>query len=102
MKHDSPAYRKVDGVFLAAKQDAKGLLLRSQLKRHWLFCSAATYRSVYCSVKNFLDFQKNRNEPVDDWDIGSVLIFFEHRRTVLLEEYDLRVEKAKRLGQKKK
>ena len=93
MKNDSPVYQKVERVFVAENQDAKGLLLKSHLKRHRQFASAITYRSVYYSIKNFLDFQKNRNEPVEVWGGGSVLIFPEHRRTVLLEEYDLRVQK---------
>ena len=47
---------------------------------------------MFNSLRNFLDFQKGRNEPAQEWDLGSVLIFFEHRRWILLEEYDLRIK----------
>ena len=46
---------------------------------------------------NFFDFLRTRNEPVEHWCLGSVLIFFEHRRNILLEQYDLRVVKQKLL-----
>ena len=41
---------------------------------------------------NFFDFLRIRNEQVEMWEVGSLLIFSEHSRTVLLEEYDVRVE----------
>ena len=59
------------------------------------------YKSVFYSLKNFLDFQKSRNEPAREWELGSVLVFFEHRRTILSEEYNLRVkgeEKSTKTG----
>ena len=46
MKHDSPAYQKVDRVFVSANQDAGDLLLKSRLKRRWQWCSATTHKSV--------------------------------------------------------
>ena len=75
MKNDPPAYQKVERVFVSTNQDSEGLLLKIHLKKYWQSASSVTYKSVFYSVKNFLDFQKNRNEPAQERGVGSVLIF---------------------------
>ena len=62
--------------------------------------SADALKSVFYPLRNFLDPQKSRNEPVHEWDLGSVLVFFEHRRTILLEEYDLGVKRGTSFSEK--
>ena len=93
VKLESPVYKKVDVAFLTENRDNSGLLYKNHLKRRWKFASPSTNRQTFYNMKNFFDFLRIRNEPVDQWDIGSVLIFFGHRRNILLEQYDLRVEK---------
>ena len=46
-------------------------------------------------------FLKSRNEPLIGWELWAVPVFFEQRRTELLEQYDERVAKQKRLEQKR-
>ena len=60
----------------------------------------STNKKTYYNMGNFFDFLRIGNEPMEIWGVWSVLIFLE-RRTVLLEEYDVRVQKPKRLPQKK-
>ena len=51
---------------------------------------------------NFFDFPRIGNELSEMRGVCYVLIFSEHRRNDLLEQYDLRVGKQKRLQQKKR
>ena len=44
----------------------------------------------------------SRNEPTLGWEVGSVLIFFEQRRSELLDQYDERVLRQQRLQMKKR
>ena len=64
--------------------------------------SPSTNKKTYYNMGNCFDFLRIRNEPVEMRDVGSVLIFSEHRRTVLLEEYVARVEKQNGYNRKKK
>ena len=93
--------KKIALALSTANQNASGLLFKNNLKRRWQFASPTTNRETYYSVKNFFGFLKNRSAPLGKWDLGSVLIFSEHRRNNLLEEYDLRVAKQKLLRRKK-
>ena len=102
VKTESMTYKKVETAFLASNSGPKGLLLKNHSKRHWEFVSHYTNRQTYYNVGNFFDFLRIRNEPMATWGVWPVLIFPEHRRAVLLEEYDVRVQKQKRLQQKKK
>ena len=71
-----------------------GRLLRCRQKKYWMSGSPDAYKAVLYSLKKFLDSQNSRNGPANKWELGSVLIFFGHRGTILLEEYDLRAENA--------
>ena len=71
-----------------------GSLVKMSPKKYWESGSPDTYKSVFNSLRDFLDFQKSRNDPVHEWGLGSVLISFEHRRWILLGEYDLRIRNA--------
>ena len=96
-KNDSPVYRKErerEFVFLATNKDSKGLLFGSHLQMYWRPGSADTYKTVFNPLRNFLDFHKSRNEPANEWDFGPFLGFFEHRRSILIGGYDLRVRKG--------
>ena len=93
---DSPAYTKMERYLLASNTDTSSLLLKSHLRKYRRRGSVATYKSVYSSISTFLEFRKSRNEPAQDWDVGSVVMFFEHWRTILLEEFELRVKKSDR------
>ena len=101
-KNDSPVYLKIDRTFIASNADAVGRLLRCHLKTYWKSGSSDAYKSVFNSLRNFLDFQKSRNEPAREWDLGSVAIFFEHGRTTILEEYDIRLTKHDQKNLEKK
>ena len=60
--------------------------------------SEETARSVLCALGGFLEPQKYRGEPFSDWDLASVLIFFEYRRNVLLEGHENTVGELKSSG----
>ena len=85
VKNDSPAYRKIASTFIASNADAGGRLLKCHLKKYWKSGSPDAYKSVFNSLRGFLDFQKSRNEPAREWGSRSDLIFCEHRRWILLE-----------------
>ena len=55
--------------------------------------AAQTNRDVLNSLRIFIEFQKVRNGPIYEWDLGYVLIFSGHRRSILLDKYDLAVKK---------
>ena len=94
VKNDPPVYRDIERAFLPTNHDAKGLLFESHLQKYWRAAPADKYKSAFYQLRKFLDWQKSRHEPARDWDLGRVLIFSERRRTIRLEEYDLRVKKA--------
>ena len=56
--------------------------------------AAKTHRYVLNSLINFLELRKVRNEPIYERDYGSVLIFLEHRRSILMHKYEIAVENA--------
>ena len=100
VKIDSPSYRNIERSFLASNSDSSGLLLKGHLTRYWNFVSPSSNRKTYYSILRFFTFLKSRNEALINWGVWAVLVFFEHRRTELLEQYDERVAKQKRLEQK--
>ena len=51
--------------------------------------AARTNNSVLNALRNSIEFQKARGEPVYEWGSGSVLIFFEQKRSILLGKYEL-------------
>ena len=83
LKDDSPVYQAVERVITSSNTEAGGLV-RSHLKRYWAMGAAQTHSSVLNSLRGFIEFRKVRSGAIYDWDLGSVLIFFEHRRSILL------------------
>ena len=71
-----------------------GELVGSHLKRRWAIAAAKENRSLLSALRKSIEFQKVRNEPVSRWDCGSVLIFFERMRSILLDKYELAVGNA--------
>ena len=101
VKTESMTYKKVETAFLASNSGPKGLLLKNHSKRHWEFVSPSTNRQTYYRMKSFFDFLISRNEPTLGWEVWSVLIFSEQRRSELLDQYDERVLRQQRLQKQK-
>ena len=53
-----------------------------------------THRSVLSSLRNFIEFQKGRNEQIYEWDSAPVLIFPERRRSIVSDKYEIAVKTA--------
>lgn len=69
------------------------VLVGNHLKRRREFTPTSTNIQTCYNVESFFDFLRIGNEPLELWGVGSLLIFFGHRRNIPLEQYDLRVEK---------
>ena len=101
IKTESATYQNIERPFVDSNSDPSGLLLKGHLGRYWNFVSPSTNRQTYYAMQRFFEFLKSRNEPLIGWEVWSVLVYFEQRRSELLENYDERVAKQIRLGKKR-
>ena len=74
--------------------DVGSHMVKCHLGKYWADGPPSTHRSVIRALRHFLKFRKSQNEPIGEWGLSAVLIFFDNIRSIHLEKYDARVKKG--------
>ena len=95
MEYDSPVYLKIERAIASSNAEEGSQLIRSHLEKYWVAGAAKTHKSVLYSLRNHIEFQRSRIEPVYEWDMASVLIALGRLRSIIVGKYAIRIEKCK-------